>query len=71
MTWKREFEAELRVQKLDRVVAPDFDPRALQDSCDSKLHAQQNAYLWTVLLRVFENDMGQLCLSDHVETRNA
>ena len=48
--WKLKFKAELVVQKMERIVAHDFNPGAIQDSCDAKLYEQQNSYLWTVLL---------------------
>ena len=69
--WKRDFEAKLKAQKSDRVVAIDFDPHALQESCNIKSCKQQNAHLWTVLLQVLIDDMGRLCVSDHSETRDA
>ena len=71
IAWKRDFKAELKAQKSDRVVAPDFDPHALRDSCDIKSCKQQNAHRWTVLLQVFVDDMGRLCVSNHSETRDA
>ena len=40
ITWKRDFEAELKVQKLDCAIAPDFDPHAMRDSYDIKLYEQ-------------------------------
>ena len=56
---------------MDQVVAREFNPSALRDSHDIKSHEQQNDHPWTVLPRVFVNDMGRLCVNNHAETRDA
>ena len=71
LKWKPEFLAELKVQKMERLASHKFDPDDARDSYDRELCKQQNDHFWTVLLCVFDNDMGRMCIDATMATRNA
>ena len=71
LNWKPEFLAELWVQKLERLASQEFNPDNAHDLHDRKLCEQQNDCLWTVLLCVFDNNMGRMCIDTTTATRDA
>jgi hypothetical protein len=71
LVWKPKFEAELVHQKLQHVVDPTYDPGLITCSYERLMWTEQVAYLWTVLMHVFQNPFGKSCISDHIHDRNA
>ena len=70
-SWVDPFQDEIRVQKLDRLISPDFEPSHLTDYFDKQLYEEQNIYLWTVLRRVLDNPLGRTCISNHQRDKDA
>ena len=71
LTWKPTFEAELAHQKLSHILDPKFDPSTLTCSYEKELHKEQLAYLWTVILHVLKNPLGQTCITKQMKNRDA
>ena len=71
ISWKIKFHAELFHQKLDHVIDTDFDPTILTCSFERELWKEQLTYFWTVLLYIFENPLGKICITEHLKDRDA
>ena len=58
--WVPKFMSELAVQGLSDIVDPDSrkDPSNITDHYAMELYTKQRQYLWTVLLKVFQNPLG-------------
>ena len=69
--WKESFASVAEVQTLSRAIDPTFDPKKLTDTHDIELWNKQQAYMWTVLKRVFKNPLGITCYNDFKSTRDA
>ena len=69
LKWKPEFLAELQAQKLEHLASQEFKPDNVRDSHDRKLCEQQNDCRWTILLCVFDNDMGRIIKSSRLEAK--
>lgn len=60
--WKPKFEAKLEHQKSDYIVVyPTYDPTVIPCLFDKILYKDQKIYLWTDLLRIFNNLHGRIC----------
>lgn len=70
-TWKEKYIAELLYQELTMVIDPQVDLKALFDPSKRALFLKQQSYLWTVLLQVFQNPLGTLCITDHISNHDA
>ena len=65
LSWTDAFEDEIKVQELDDLIDPRFDPGVLEDHYNKLLYHKKNVYFWSILRQVLCNALGISCLSDH------